>query len=222
MFDLYVLTVDSPDSTTLLMDDSELGNHPCCHMKMANALIDGAYLTRNTQWSCALSHVSQIDGIAFYDMTVQKTQSSHMAWLADGRCLFEHSGGGLIHAQLLRGPEQNVQRSGPVVDGDTSASKDEIHVCAGQFAWCEVDQAMRNWDSRRLQLASDQALGLISTRRLTHPDEITQLTLYDIEFEQRHFVPLAVLECVAHAREQQVRRDDQRCAWGNDLQGGLM
>ncbi|CAE6851159.1 hypothetical protein R75461_07476 [Paraburkholderia nemoris] len=172
-----------------MTESTPRGRAVLCFLSPFDALIEVAHFTRLGQAYHAVS-ASEIGRERFLRASRQELIAClHLGWSAcDGKILVRPR---LEPHRYIRTLHQGIRI--PLsfeVDEESIRAVDWLYERAGLFAWRETIGAFRNWSDRSVAEVIDHAL---RSMMLTpgFPSSCNQIALFDPEFAQWHFVPIA-------------------------------
>jgi hypothetical protein len=184
------------ESNNLLIAASRTAAGPAvsCFLSPIHAIVEARHwISRGKRYEVHHAGTITPDTFVNADRTALMAQL-RLGWpaLDDGKIVPELNGNTATCAKLMI----HSVRSGlpPVfeLDPETLEQVDRLHERVGMYAWREVYRNMREWDKARMDWAATRA---VKTMEITTADEMqcTKVALFDPEFGQWHYVPLADL-----------------------------
>ncbi|SIO72623.1 hypothetical protein SAMN05444172_9087 [Burkholderia sp. GAS332] len=178
-----------PGRLAIATENTPRGRAVLCFLSPFDALIEVGHFTRLGQ-VCHTVSASEIGHKRFLRASRHELIAClHLGWLArDGRILARP---GIEPRRYIRTLHQEIRIPLSLEVGEESIrALDRLHEAAGLFAWRETIGAFRNWGERNVAEVVDYALRSMMLT-LEFPSSCNQLALFDPEFAQWHFVPIA-------------------------------
>lgn len=196
---VFVLTTPTrEDVASIVADGSRYGPAVRCFLSPFDALLEMLFLRRKDPDAVkAVVRSSRLPTGIFYSSRFrQRPLALHLAWLAHEHRLVAYRDGQLIRVARDQAGQWRARRwsRGKLgIESETWAVLDQLHECAGLFAWRDTLQIVHQWfatpataeGALQRTLAALDAIEPI----VVPADHAEQLALYDPEAGRWHFVP---------------------------------
>jgi hypothetical protein len=131
----------------------------------------------------------------------------HLAWQARARKLLRSSDGRLLpvtHGIILEPGESNITPSKASL-----IAFDLIREMAGLYAWRESAREFFRWEPQRQAQAMQRGRETVKAGIMGGSTEFDQLAVFDPEFMQWHFVPVADIAQALRAKSMYIKIKDR-------------